>query len=187
MKRLIRVLTVFAICAAFVLCSVCAFAADAKTGLFGEINKGSLNSEGKVWCYKSPISETTGYDGSVAFIAKAENNTKTEWYIGKPDASEVILLEDAPGKFEGLEVYIHGHEQEVTIKHVPAELDGWLVQVKYEGEGGPVYSDTAKITVKDYQGDYYWNEYWKGYWTDSKSEGGLKKGEAPWWFVYPNY
>ena len=139
-------------------------------------NKGKRNDEGKVYIYKSPIKETTGIGGKLDFIARGENETDITWFIYKD--RESYTLEEATEKFEDLQVLYWEAKEGVTIKHVPEELDGWKIKAKFDGDGGPVYSDSALISVVEYTIDPYWKDYW------SKKAG---NPAVHWWYAYENY
>jgi hypothetical protein len=145
-------------------------------------NKGKRNDEGKVYVYKSPIKETTGDGGELSFIARGENETEITWFICKDKTS--YTLEEAMKKYEDLQVLYWEAKEGVTLKHVPKELDGWKIKAKFDGDGGPVYTDSALITVNDYTVDQYWFDYWHKQKVDGKR---VYPPPVFWWNYYDSY
>ncbi len=99
---------------------------------------------------KSPTGETVDLNGKAIFIAKADNATQIVWHLISPDGgvdyTDVQILSAFPdAEIEGL-----GTEK-LKIVHVPLSMNGWKVKAEFLGEGGPVYSEEAAITIKDYE------------------------------------
>ena len=93
---------------------------------------------------KSPTSESVPYGGSCMFIAHAVNATSVTWYIASPDASLVCAASDAPSSISGL--YVSGANSDTLyLSGIPSWMNGCQVQACFTGEGGPVYTEIAKI------------------------------------------
>jgi len=142
---------------------------------------------------KSPTSESVPYGGSCCFIAHAVNATTITWYIASADSSVISTVSDAARKVSGL--YVSGANADTLyLSGIPSWMNGCQVQARFDGEGGPVYTDVARIwtyqPAKDnswcwwdwfkyyYECDpYYWDYpwYWYNYWC-------LNPGSAPVWF-----
>ena len=203
MKKLISLLLALIMVFSFAMCSLSAYADDDDDAdvyedeyeyededdddddldISDSENTGKWNDEGKVYCYKSPIKETTGDGGELNFIARAENETETTWFIFKD--SQTLTLEEATEKFEGLQVLYWEGKEGVTIKHVPIELDGWKIRAKFDGDGGPVYSNSAVITVNEYVVDQYWFDYWHN--EKDASKRTIQHTPIYWWYIYDSY
>ena len=103
---------------------------------------------------KDPTGEyvEVGDDRDVKFIAKAENFTKRSWRLVSPDSSNTIQAKDAPDYFPGLEV--SGTDTDTLIlKHIPREMNGWYVDVKFDNSFGYALTSGAKITLVNSDGD----------------------------------
>ena len=95
---------------------------------------------------KHPTGETVTEGDSALFIARADNASEIIWRLVSPDTATTINCADAPAYFPGLQVLGLGTET-LTLLNIPLSLDGWKVEAKFGGVGGPVYSHGAKITV----------------------------------------
>ena len=101
---------------------------------------------GNVNITKSPTSETVAKGGTAAFVARAENAESIVWRLVSPDASNTINAKNAPNEFSGL--WVDGTNTEtLTLGNIPESLNGWYVECKFDGKGGPVFTSGAKITV----------------------------------------
>ncbi len=101
---------------------------------------------GNVAVTKNPTSETVEKGGAASFVARADNATGFVWRLVSPDASNTINATAAPNKFSGL--WVDGTDTDtLTLGNIPESLNGWYVECKFEGTGGPVYTSGAKITV----------------------------------------
>ena len=148
----------------------------------------------KVRVTKSPTSESVPYGGSCSFIAHAANATTITWYIASADSSIISTAADAPRNVSGL--YVSGANSDTLyLSGIPSWMNGCQVQACFDGEGGPVYTDIARIWTyqpsQAYNGvcwwdwfkyyyecdpnywDYPW--YWYNYWL-------LNPVKAPCWF-----
>lgn len=126
---------------------------DSNTGGTGGTtgnNTGSVvvvgGNGGKVTITKSPTSETVEKGGTAVFVARADNADGLVWRLVSPDASNTINAKAAPSEFSGL--WVDGTNTDtLTLGNIPDSLNGWYVECKFEGNGGPVYTGGAKITV----------------------------------------
>lgn len=102
--------------------------------------------DGKVAITKHPTGETVEPGGSAIFIARADNATEIIWRLVSPDTTNTYTAKEAPNYFAGLSV--EGLDSDTLILHgIPYALNRWCVEAKFLGEGGPVYSNGARITV----------------------------------------
>ncbi len=95
---------------------------------------------------KHPTGETVTEGDNALFIARADNATEIIWRLVSADSATTINCADAPSYFPGLQVLGLGTDT-LTLLNIPLSLDGWKVEAKFNGVGGPVYSKGAKITV----------------------------------------
>ena len=95
---------------------------------------------------KSPTGETVEQGGRAVFIAYANNATSTNWILVSPDSKTSYRADEATAYFTGLKVSGQGTTT-LALSNVPESLDGWRVQCYFTGNGGPVYTNGAYITV----------------------------------------
>ncbi len=93
---------------------------------------------------KSPTSESVPYGGSCMFIAHAANATSVTWYIASADSGTILTAYEAADKVSGLHVS-GGNTDTLSLSGIPSWMNGCQVQACFTGEGGPVYTDIAKI------------------------------------------
>ena len=93
---------------------------------------------------KSPTSESVPYGGSCMFIAHAANATSVTWYIASADTSTILTAYEAADNISGLHVS-GGNTDTLSLSGIPSWMNGCQVQACFTGEGGPVYTDVAKI------------------------------------------
>ena len=98
----------------------------------------------QVYVTKSPTSESVPYGGSCSFIAHAVNAASVTWYIYSSDGSIVTAASDAPYSVSGLYVS-GGNSDTLYLSGIPSWWNGCQVQACFTGEGGPVYTDIARI------------------------------------------
>ncbi len=104
------------------------------------------NNNGNVTITKNPTSETVAKGGNAVFVARADNADGRVWRLVSPDATNTINAKAAPNEFSGL--WVDGTNTDtLTLGNVPESLNGWYVECKFEGKGGPVYTSGAKIVV----------------------------------------
>ena len=121
-------------------------ATQASTAVPGPFNTtlGTSGSPGHVRVTKSPTSESVPYGGSCSFIAHAANATSVTWYIANSDASIICAAYDAPSSVSGL--YVSGANSDTLyLSGIPSWWNGCQVQACFTGEGGPVYTESARI------------------------------------------
>lgn len=99
---------------------------------------------GRVRVTKSPTSESVPYGGSCMFIAHAANATSVTWYIASADTSTILTAYEAADNISGLHVS-GGNTDTLSLSGIPSWMNGCQVQACFTGEGGPVYTDVAKI------------------------------------------
>ena len=93
---------------------------------------------------KSPTSESVPYGGSCMFIAHAAHATSVTWYIASADTSTILTAYEAADTVSGLYVS-GGNSDTLRLSGIPSWMNGYQVQACFTGEGGPVYTDVAKI------------------------------------------
>ena len=130
---------------------------------------------------KSPTNESVPFGGSCCFIAHAANAASVTWYIANYDASIIWAASDVPSIVPG--VYVSGADSDTLyLSGIPSWWNGFQVQACFTGEGGPVYSETARIWV--YQPAVqptrcnwgYWDWFNYYYWDDTCVY------DYPWWY-----
>ncbi len=103
-------------------------------------------NNGNVVVTKSPTSETVQKGGKATFVAHAANSTGITWRLVSADGQETINVAAVADYFKGVDTWGLGTDS-LTIKNIPDNMNGWLVEAKFDGPGGPVYSAGARITV----------------------------------------
>lgn len=106
--------------------------------------------QGIVNLTKSPTGEIVDEYGSAIFIARADNATSISWRFVSPDTTVTYTDTEALSAFPGLSIEGLGTER-VKLWNIPYAMNGWKVQAKFEGYGGPVLSSGAPITVNPAQ------------------------------------
>lgn len=102
---------------------------------------------GPVSVTKNPTGETVERGGKATFVAHAAGATSVTWRLVSSDGQEVIYAAAAPDYFSGLGVW-GASTDSLTLSNIPDNLNGWLAEAMFTGEGGPVFSWGARITVK---------------------------------------
>ncbi len=95
---------------------------------------------------KSPTDETVKVGGSCMFVAKYENATWAVWHFVSPDGQTDMTYEAAAERFPTMEI-VNGMYSTMTLKNVPADLNGWRVYCRYTNKTGSADTKTALITV----------------------------------------
>ena len=95
---------------------------------------------------KSPTSETVNEGGSALFIAYADNSTGIVWIIVSPDKQSSYEIGDAVRVFPNLLVSGQGTSS-LSLSNIPYEMNGWRIQAYFNGNGGPLYTAGAYLTV----------------------------------------
>ncbi len=116
--------------------------AAAVPGPFGTTLSGG--GYGGVRVTKSPTSESVPYGGSCLFIAHAVNASSITWYLANADTSIIIPASEAPAYVAGLSVSGTSSDT-LSLSGIPSWMNGYMVQACFEGEGGPVYTEIARI------------------------------------------
>ena len=141
---------------------------------------GANGTSGRVRVTKSPTSESVPYGGSCSFIAHAANATSITWYIANSDASVICAASDAPYSVSGL--YVSGANSDTLyLNGIPSWWNGCQVQACFTGEGGPVYTDVARIWTyqpveEQSSGWSFWDWFNSYYWDDPYEK------DFPWWY-----
>ena len=138
MKKMLSLLLAFLLC--FSAAAVPAFAAETTPAPSASAN---------VTITKHPMGETVDKGGTAVFTARADNATAIVWRIVSSDASNTVQAADAHNYF-GVDVEGLGTER-LVLSNIPLTMDGWRVEAKFEGPGGPVYSNGALIRVNGAQ------------------------------------
>lgn len=94
---------------------------------------------------KSPTAETVNAGGQAIFVAYANNATAITWLFAGPD-NTIVLAKDAPNYF-GCSVNGLGTGV-ITVSNIPASMNGWSVQCRFDGNGGPKWTSAAPLTVR---------------------------------------
>ena len=95
---------------------------------------------------KSPTSETVEAGGSAVFTAYADNSNGIVWITVSPDARNAYDINNAYTVFPGLQVSGQGTSV-LTLSNIPYEMDGWRIQAYFTGNGGPLHTAGAYLTV----------------------------------------
>jgi len=98
---------------------------------------------------KSPTSEVVYEGGSASFVAYANNATAISWLIINPNGKDFFEASSLAKSLPGLSISGTASDT-LTIGCIPISLDGWYIQAKFYGEGGPVHSSMARLTVWPY-------------------------------------
>ena len=166
----------------------------AQTAVPGPFNTtlGSTGSSGnRVRVTKSPTSESVPYGGSCTFIAHAANATSVTWYIANSDASIICAASDAPYSVSGL--YVSGANSDTLyLSGIPSWWNGCQVQACFTGEGGPVYTEAARIwTYQPAQGVdtscWSWWDWFCYYYRDDPYYWDYPWDWYNYWVSYPHY
>ncbi len=115
---------------------------------------------------KNPTSESVPYGGSCIFIAHAANATSVTWILTTSDGSISAPAYEAADNISGLYVS-GGNTDTLRLSGIPSWMNGCMVQACFTGEGGPVYTEAARIWTYQQQ-------------TSSSSDA----GEMLWWWPY---
>ena len=101
---------------------------------------------------KNPTSESLSIGGTTWFIAHAQNANRLVWQGVSPSGlvyttSEMLTLHP------GLRLETQANDT-LAVKNVPASLNGWGFQARFEGTGGVAVSTAAYIYVGDFVAAY---------------------------------
>ena len=101
---------------------------------------------------KNPTSESLSIGGTTWFVAHAYNASRLTWQGVSPNGlvystAEVLALHP------GLRLENQANDT-LAVKNVPASLNGWGFQARFEGTGGVAVSTPAYIYVGDFVAAY---------------------------------
>ena len=96
---------------------------------------------------KSPTGETVDAGGKAYFVAHAEHNTGITWIFTNSDMS--IMCYDNEVNIFMPDLLVSGLGTDtLKLENIPSDMNGWKVQARYEGLGGPASTEFATVTVK---------------------------------------
>ena len=96
---------------------------------------------------KHPTGETVEEGDTAKFIARADNATKHTWRLVSADTTCTYKATEGSYYFPGLEV--SGTDTDtLVLSNIPASLNGWCVECKFENANGATFSNGARVTVK---------------------------------------
>ena len=95
---------------------------------------------------KSPTGETVDIGGEAIFVAKYENALWATWHFVSPDGSKDLTYEEAKQEFPDLWI-VDGMYSIMTLRNIPAALNGWSVYCEYSNNKGSTNTEMATITV----------------------------------------
>ncbi len=101
---------------------------------------------------KDPTGEKLSPGGKTWFVAHAEGATILTWEFLSPEGT-VCSVTDTMTLHPGLLLDI-SKEDTVALQNVPLSLNGWSARARFDGPGGSVTSQAARITVSQSQGAY---------------------------------
>ena len=101
---------------------------------------------------KNPTSESLAIGGTTWFISHAQNANRLTWQAVSP-AGLVYTTAEALSLHPGLVLENQANDT-LAVRNVPASLNGWGFQARFEGTGGVAVSSAAYIYVGDYVGAY---------------------------------
>ena len=104
-------------------------------------------ANGPVTVTKNPTSESLAVGGKTWFIAHASNASSLTWILTSPQG-QTYTLQQAMAANPGLSLEALP-EDTLAVSSVPASLDGWSVQARFDGPGGSAVSAPATISVDD--------------------------------------
>ena len=119
---------------------------DQGTVIIAPADETTAGYGGQVVVTKSPTSETVERGAKATFVAHAANKTGITWRLVSADGLETINVAAIADYFKGVETWGLNTDS-LTIKNIPDNMNGWLVEAKFDGPGGPVYSAGARISV----------------------------------------
>ena len=96
---------------------------------------------------KNPTSETLAAGGKTWFIAHADNAERLIWILTSPTGQSYDLSQ-AMAANPGLQLQ-ELPDDTLAVSNVPASVNGWSVQARFDGPGGSVVTAPAMIYVQD--------------------------------------
>ena len=109
-------------------------------------------ASGPVTITKNPIGESLAVGGRTWFIAHADNATSLTWLLTSPEGKS-HTIDEAMEANPGLQL-LELPEDTLGISNVPASLDGWSVQARFDGPGGSAVTTPATIRVDEFVAAY---------------------------------
>ena len=97
---------------------------------------------------QQPETQTTTVGGSVSFSIAARDYTGLTWYFVNPVTLEETTGRNLEKKFPGLKVS-GPNKRTITLKKVPAEMNGFAVFCRIAGKGYKIDSDTVQLILED--------------------------------------
>ncbi len=94
----------------------------------------------------NPTSASVTEGEEAVFNAGADHAEKIVWIAVSPDTKTTYELDKVPDAFEGLKIQGQGTGK-LTLSNIPYSMDGWQIKCYFTGNGGPVYTQGAYITV----------------------------------------
>ena len=107
---------------------------------------------GPVIITKNPTSESLAVGGKTWFIAHADNAASLTWILNSP-LGQNYSLNEAMAANPGLQLQ-ELPDDTLAVSNVPASVDGWSVQARFDGPGGSAVTSPAMIYVNDYETSY---------------------------------
>ena len=108
---------------------------------------------GPVTITKNPTGESLAVGGKTWFIAHADNATSLTWLLSSPQGQS-YTVEQAMAANPGLQIQVLP-EDTLGVSNVPASVDGWSVQARFDGPGGSAVTAPAVIHVDDWISVYW--------------------------------
>jgi cell division septation protein DedD len=98
---------------------------------------------------KHPTDETVDIGGECVFIANYSNAIWAVWHFVSPDGKTDYRFDDKAMQtaFPGLKVE-NGMYSNMSLKNIPAELNGWRVCCEYRNNSGSVRTNYATVNVR---------------------------------------
>ena len=136
---------------------------------------------------KSPTSESVPYGGSCTFIAHAANATSVTWILTTSDGSFSAPAYEAADIISGLYVS-GGNTDTLKLSGIPSWMNGCMVQACFTGEGGPVYTEAARIwTYQEQSRSSSSDEGEMLWWWPYRFLADPYANELPWWWWYNQF
>ena len=101
---------------------------------------------------KNPTSETLAAGGKTWFIAHADNAERLIWILTSPTGQSYDLSQ-AMAANPGLQLQ-ELPDDTLAVSNVPASVNGWSVQARFDGPGGSAVTTPATIHVDDFVAAY---------------------------------
>ena len=126
-------------------------------------------ANGPVTITKNPTSESLLVGGKTWFIAHADNASSLTWILTSPQG-QTYTLQQAMAANPGLMLEALP-EDTLAVSNVPASVDGWSVQARFDGPGGSAVTAPATIGVDDSLSAYggVISAYYRAYSTGSNT------------------